>query len=79
MVDVIKEQAEHDIMAVAGLPNEADIFAPVATTTKNRTLWLGVNLITALLGSWVIGQFEGSIQQLVALAVLMPIVASMGW
>lgn len=78
VVDVIKEQAEHDIMAVAGLPNEADIFAPVATTTKNRTLWLGVNLITALLGSWVIGQFEGSIQQLVALAVLMPIVASMG-
>lgn len=78
VVDVIKEQAEHDIMAAAGLQNEADIFAPVATTAKNRAVWLGVNLITALLGSWVIGQFEGSIQQLVALAVLMPIVASMG-
>ena len=78
VLDVIREQAEHDIMANAGLRNEDDIFAPVAKTTRNRTVWLGVNLITALLGSWVIGQFEGSIQQLVALAVLMPIVASMG-
>ena len=78
VVDVIREHAEHDIMAAAGLKNEADIFAPVTRTTKNRALWLGVNLITALLGSWVIGQFEGSIQKLVALAVLMPIVASMG-
>lgn len=78
VVDVIKEQAEHDIMATAGLKEEEDIFAPVTKTTKNRTIWLAVNLITALLGSWVIGRFEGSIQQLVALAVLMPIVASMG-
>jgi magnesium transporter len=78
VVDVIREQAEHDIMATAGLRNEADIFAPVIETTRNRSVWLGVNLVTALLGSWVIGQFEGSIQELVALAVLMPIVASMG-
>jgi len=78
VVDVIREHAEHDIMAAAGLKNEADIFAPVTRTSRNRALWLGVNLITALLGSWVIGQFEGSIQKLVALAVLMPIVASMG-
>ena len=78
VVDVIREQAEHDIMAAAGLKDEADIFAPVAQTSRNRAVWLGVNLITALLGSWVIGQFEGSIQELVALAVLMPIVASMG-
>ncbi|MEM7359733.1 MAG: magnesium transporter, partial [Pseudomonadota bacterium] len=78
VVDVIREQAEHDIMAAAGLQDEADIFAPVTETSRNRALWLGVNLITALLGSWVIGQFEGSIQELVALAVLMPIVASMG-
>lgn len=78
VVDVIREQAEHDIMASAGLKEEEDIFAPVAKTARNRTIWLGVNLITALLGSWVIGQFEGSIQKLVALAVLMPIVASMG-
>jgi len=78
VVDVIREQAEHDIMASAGLKNETDIFAPVTKTSANRAIWLGVNLITALIGSWVIGQFEGSIQQLVALAVLMPIVASMG-
>jgi len=78
VVDVIREQAEHDIMAAAGLKEEEDIFAPVTKTTQNRTIWLAVNLLTALLGSWVIGQFEGSIQQLVALAVLMPIVASMG-
>jgi len=78
VVDVIREQAEHDIMAAAGLREEEDIFAPVAKTTRNRTVWLAVNLVTALLGSWVIGQFEGSIQKLVALAVLMPIVASMG-
>ncbi len=78
VVDVIREQAEHDIMAAAGLREEEDIFAPVTKTSRNRTVWLAVNLVTALLGSWVIGQFEGSIQQLVALAVLMPIVASMG-
>ena len=78
VVDVIRDQAEHDIMATAGLKEDEDIFAPVATTSKNRTVWLAVNLVTALLGSWVIGLFEGSIQQLVALAVLMPIVASMG-
>ena len=78
VVDVIREQAEHDFMAAAGLKNEADIFAPVFTTSSNRSVWLGINLITALVGSWVIGQFEGSIQELVALAVLMPIVASMG-
>lgn len=78
VVDVIREQAEHNLMAPAGLKDEADIFAPVVETTRNRSIWLGVNLVTALLGSWVISQFEGSIQQLVALAVLMPIVASMG-
>jgi len=78
IVDVIKEQAEADIMASAGLKNEQDIFAPVTRTSRGRAVWLGVNLLTALLGSWVIGQFEGSIQKLVALAVLMPIVASMG-
>lgn len=78
IVDVIREQAEHDFMAAAGLNNEEDIFAPVFKTSRNRAIWLGVNLLTALLGSWVIGQFEGTIQELVALAVLMPIVASMG-
>lgn len=78
VVDVILEDAEQEVFARAGLKQEEDIFAPVAKSTKNRALWLGVNLITALIGSWVIKQFEGTIQQLVALAVLMPIVASMG-
>jgi len=78
IVDVIIEDAEQEVFARAGLKQEEDIFAPVVTSAKNRGLWLGINLITALIGSWVIGQFEGTIQQLVALAVLMPIVASMG-
>ncbi len=78
VVDVIRDQAEQDILATAGLKHETDIFAPVTKTSANRAVWLGINLITALIGSWVIGRFEGSIQQLVALAVLMPIVASMG-
>ena len=78
VVDVIRDQAEHSILAPAGIKNETDIFAPVTKTSRNRAVWLGVNLITALLGSWVIGLFEGSIQKLVALAVLMPLIASMG-
>ncbi len=78
VVDVIREQSEHAILAQAGLKDEEDIFAPVIKTTRSRALWLGVNLITALLASWVIGQFESTIEKLVALAVLMPIVASMG-
>jgi len=78
VVDVIIEEAEQEVFARAGLNQEEDIFAPVSTSAKSRAVWLGVNLITALIGSWVIGRFEGSIQQLVALAVLMPIVASMG-
>lgn len=78
VVDVIREQAEYNMLAPAGVKQDEDLFAPVIQTAKNRALWLGVNLITALIGSWVIGQFEGTIQQLVALAVLMPIVASMG-
>lgn len=78
VVDVIIEDAEQEVFARAGLKQEEDIFAPVVTSAKNRGLWLGINLITALIGSWVIGQFEATIQQLVALAVLMPIVASMG-
>lgn len=78
IVDVIREESEHAILAQAGLKQEEDIFAPVIKTTRSRTLWLSVNLITALVASWVIGQFETTIEKLVALAVLMPIVASMG-
>jgi magnesium transporter len=78
VVDVIREQADHTVMARAGLSEEEDIFAPVARSIKNRALWMGINLLTAFLASWVIGVFEQTIQQIVALAVLMPIVASMG-
>jgi len=78
VVDVIREQADHSLLARAGLSEEEDIFAPVAQSTRSRAVWLGVNLITAFVASWVIGQFEDTIARLVALAVLMPIVASMG-
>jgi magnesium transporter len=78
VVDVIRDDAEHSLMSMAGLNEEVDIFAPVLTSTRRRAVWLGINLITALLAAWVIGLFEGTIQKFVALAVLMPIVASMG-
>ncbi len=78
VVDVIRDEAEHSIMSMAGLDEEDDIFAPVVISSRRRGIWLGINLITALIASWVIGLFEGTIEQVVALAVLMPIVASMG-
>ena len=65
-------------MGRAGLSEDEDMFAPVLISAQRRALWLGINLLTALLASWVIRQFESTIQQIVALAVLMPIVASMG-
>lgn len=78
VVDVIRDEAEHSIMSMAGLDEEDDIFAPVVTSSRRRGVWLGVNLVTALIASWVIGIFDATIEQVVALAVLMPIVASMG-
>ncbi|MEN8260674.1 MAG: magnesium transporter [Pseudomonadota bacterium] len=78
VVDVIREEADHSLMSMAGLDEEQDMFAPVILSTKRRAVWLGINLFTAFLASWVIGLFEATIQQVVALAVLMPIVASMG-
>jgi len=78
VVDVIREDADHSLMSMAGLDEEEDTFAPVKQTTKRRTVWLGINLITAFIASAVIGIFEDTIERVVALAVLMPIVASMG-
>ncbi len=78
VVDVIRDDADHSLLSMAGLDEETDMFAPVMTSTKHRAVWLGVNLLTALLASWVIGIFQGTIQEFVALAILMPIVASMG-
>jgi len=78
VVDVIRDEAEHSILSRAGLDEEDDMFSPVFRSTRRRSVWLGVNLFTALLASWVIGLFSATIEQMVALAVLMPIVASMG-
>src|SRR3989344_4458969 len=78
VVDVIREQADRRVGAPAGLSGDQDIFAPVARSSRRRGIWLGINLVTAFIASWVIGLFEQTIQQVVALAVLMPIVASMG-
>ncbi len=78
VVDVIREQAEHSVMSMAGLPEEEDIFAPVIPSVRRRAVWLGVNLVAAFLAASVVGQFQATIEKVVALAVLMPIVASMG-
>jgi len=78
VVDVIRDKADHDFMGMAGLNEEEDIFAPVIASSRRRAVWLGINLLTALLASWVIGLFDETIEKLVALAVLMPVVASMG-
>ncbi|NRP15996.1 magnesium transporter [Marinobacterium sp. xm-a-152] len=78
VVDVIREDADHSLMSMAGLDEDEDTFAPVLKTSRRRAVWLGINLITAFLASAVIGLFEATIDQVVALAVLMPIVASMG-
>jgi len=78
VVDVVREQAEHPALAAAGLEDEDDVFAGVRKSARRRALWLGINLLTAFLASWVVGLFEATIDKVVALAVLMPIVASMG-
>ena len=78
VVDVIRDEAEHSVMSMAGLDEDADMFAPVVPSARRRGVWLGINLGTAFLAAWVVGLFEATIQQIVALAVLMPIVASMG-
>lgn len=78
VVDVIREDADHSLMSMAGLDEDEDTFAPVFRTSRRRAVWLGINLLTAFLASAVIGIFEATLEQVVALAVLMPIVASMG-
>jgi magnesium transporter len=77
-VDFIREESEQEILSNAGLREEEDIFASVWDSVKNRWAWLAVNMVTAIIASRVIGAFEGSIEKLVALAALMPIVAGIG-
>ena len=78
MVDLIREESESEALRTAGLREEEDIFASVWRSLRNRWSWLAINLITAFMASRVIGLFEGSIEKLVALAALMPIVAGIG-
>lgn len=78
VVDVIREQAEHTILSRAGLDEEEDMFAPIAQSARRRWIWLGVNLITAFMAAGVLYAFEPTLDQLVATAVLFPIVMSMG-
>ncbi|MFT5373018.1 MAG: magnesium transporter, partial [Lysobacterales bacterium] len=78
VVDVIIEGAEHAVLSVAGLDEEDDMFAPVVQSARRRWVWLGVNLITALMAAMVLYAFEPTLDQLVATAVLFPIVMSMG-
>lgn len=76
--ELINENYERQVMASAGMDEDEDLFSPVAKSARNRAVWLGINLLTAFLASWFIGLFEATLQQVVALAVLMPVVASMG-
>lgn len=78
VVDIIREQAEHQALGAAGLDEDEDLFSPIRRAVRGRVVWLGINLCTAFLAAFVIGQFEATIEQIVALAVLMPIVAGIG-
>jgi magnesium transporter len=78
VVDVIRDEAEHSLMSAAGLGEEDDMFAPVVKSATRRALWLGVNLCTAFLAAAVVDVFQTTLDKVVLLAVLMPVVPSMG-
>ena len=78
VVDVIREEGEHSVLSMAGLNEEDDLFAPVISSSRRRAVWLGINLITAFMASWVVSNFEGTLEKVVAIAVLMNVGASMG-
>ncbi|CAC9637073.1 Mg/Co/Ni transporter MgtE, CBS domain-containing [uncultured Gammaproteobacteria bacterium] len=78
VVDVIRDEAEHSVMSMAGLDEEDDVFAPVMQSSKRRSIWLGVNLVTVFIAVFFISLFEATLQEKIALAILMPVVASMG-
>ena len=78
VVDVLMEETDRSRLSSAGLATDYDMFAPIIATSSKRSVWLAVNLATAFLAAWVIGLFETTIENMVALAVLMPVVASMG-
>ncbi|MFC1589693.1 magnesium transporter [Pseudomonadota bacterium] len=78
VVDIIVAEADKALLASAGLVEDEDLFAPVLPSAKRRAVWLGVNLVTVFMAAWVIGLFEAVLDKIVVLAILMPIVASMG-
>ena len=78
VVDIIRDEAEHSFMSAAGLDEEDDMFAPVVKSARRRAIWLGVNLATAFLAASVVDMFQTTVDKIVLLAVLMPIVPSMG-
>lgn len=78
IVDVIREEAEHSLMGAAGLDEEDDMFAPVVKSARRRAVWLGVNLVTAFVAASVVDLFQSAVDKIVLLAVLMPVVPSMG-
>jgi len=78
VVDEIRDEAEHSLMSAVGLDEEDDMFAPVAKSAARRAIWLGVNLGTAFLAAAVVDQFQTTLDKIVLLAVLMPVVPSMG-
>ena len=78
VVDIIRAQAEHQALGAAGLDEEEDLFSPIKRAVRGRVVWLGINLATAFLAASVISQFDATLEKIVALAVLMPIVAGIG-
>ena len=78
VVDVIRDEAEHSLMGAAGLDEEDDMFAPAVRSARRRALWLGINLATAFVAASVVDLFQTTLDQIVLLAVLMPVVPSMG-
>ena len=76
--ELVNEDYERQVMSSAGMDEDEDLFSSVPKSARKRAIWLGLNLMTAFLASWFIGLFEATLQEVVALAVLMPIVASMG-
>jgi magnesium transporter len=76
--ELVNEDYERQVMSSAGMNEDEDLFSSVPTSARKRAIWLGINLMTAFLASWFIGLFEATLQEVVALAVLMPVVASMG-
>ena len=78
VVDVIRDEADHSVLSMAGLNDEEDLFAPALPSSQRRAVWLGINLITAFLASWVVSHFETTLENVVTVAILMNVVASMG-